>query len=172
MELWDVMDADRQLTGRTIVRGEPIKDGDLHLVVHVCVFDSEGRMLIQHRQPFKDGWPNMWDVSVGGSAVAGDSSQTAAEREAKEELGLTIDLAGVRPHFTINFDHGFDDFYLIEREVDVNDLVLQPEEVQAAKWVTCDELMAMIDDGTFIPYHKSVIRMMFDMRKNYGTMPG
>ena len=172
MELWDILTADRQPTGRTMVRGEPMKEGDYRLVVHVCIFDSEGRMLIQHRQPFKDGWPNMWDVSVGGSAIAGDSSKTAAERETREELGLIIDLEGIRPHFTVNFDGGFDDYYLIEREVEIDSLILQPEEVQAAKWVTCDELLAMIDDGTFIPYHKSLIRLMFDMRKNYGDMPG
>lgn len=57
----------------------------------------------------------MWDISVGGSAVSGDSSQSAAEREVLEELGLKVDLQGVRPHFAINFDHGFDDVYLIER---------------------------------------------------------
>ena len=42
----------------------------------------------------------MWDISVGGSAIQGDSSQTAAEREVLEELGIKLDLQGVRPHFT------------------------------------------------------------------------
>lgn len=37
-----------------MVRGEPVKDGDYHLVVHVCVFSSEGKMLIQQRQSFEE----------------------------------------------------------------------------------------------------------------------
>ena len=48
-------------------RGEPMKDGDYHLVVHICIFNTDGKMLIQQRQPFKDGWSNLWDITVGGS---------------------------------------------------------------------------------------------------------
>lgn len=59
--------------------------GTYHLVVHVCVFNQKGEMLIQQRQPFKQGWPNLWDVTMGGSALAGETSQQAAMRELKEE---------------------------------------------------------------------------------------
>ena len=81
MELWDLYTEDRQPTGLTMVRGSEHPEGYYRLVVHVCIFNSRGQMLIQQRQPFKDGWPNMWDVSVGGSVVAGESSREAAERE-------------------------------------------------------------------------------------------
>ena len=125
MELWDVYDMDRNKMNRTMVRGEAFNDGDYHLVVHVCIFNSKGEMLIQQRQPFKEGWPNMWDISVGGSAIQGDSSQTAAEREVLEELGIKLDLQGVRPHFTINFDRGFDDIYLVEKDISLCQLKLE-----------------------------------------------
>ena len=92
MELWDVYDINRSKTGRTAVRGEKLPEGGYHLVVHVCVIGSDGRMLIQQRQPFKDGWSNLWDVTVGGSAVAGDDSRAAAMREVREEIGLTVTL--------------------------------------------------------------------------------
>ena len=88
MELWDLYTQDRQPTGLTMVRGSEHPQGYYRLVVHVCIFNSKGQMLIQQRQPFKEGWPNMWDVSVGGSVVAGESSREAAEREVAEELGL------------------------------------------------------------------------------------
>lgn len=110
MEYWDIYDAKRTKTGKTMLRGENFPDGAYHLVVHICVFNDKNEMLIQQRQPFKEGWPNMWDITVGGSAVKGDSSQTAAERELMEELGVKISLKGVRPHLccltrkTQNFD--------------------------------------------------------------------
>ncbi len=47
-------------------RGKPVPEGCYHIAVHVCVFDGKGRMLIQHRQPFKEDWSNMWDLTVGG----------------------------------------------------------------------------------------------------------
>ena len=70
MEIWDLYDQHRNLTGKTMVRGEPVPEGFYHLVIHVCIFDSEGRMLIQQRQPFKPNWSGMWDLSVGGCAAA------------------------------------------------------------------------------------------------------
>lgn len=125
-------------------------------------------MLIQQRQPFKSGWPNMWDITIGGSAISGETSQTAIEREIFEEIGLKIDLQNIQPHLTINFDTGFDDVYLIEREIDIKDIVLQYEEVQKVEWATLDEILQKIDNGIFIPYHKSLIQLFFDMRNNYG----
>lgn len=164
MELWDIYDKDRNRTGKTIVRGNNLKENEFHLCVHICIFNPMGQMLIQQRQPFKDGWPNMWDVSVGGSSVAGENSQEAAERELLEELGYAVDLSNERPIFTINFTHGFDDYYVIEDDLDITSLVLQPEEVQCVKWTTKQELFHMIEEGIFIPYHKSLIELLFDMR--------
>ena len=134
MELWDIYTQDREPTGLTMVRGSEHPQGYYRLVVHVCIFNSQGQMLIQQRQPFKEGWPNMWDVSVGGSVVAGESSREAAEREVAEELGLKISLEGVRPAITISFKEGFDDNYVMIRDVKDEEITLQPEEVQAYKW--------------------------------------
>lgn len=168
MELWDIYDIDRNKTDRTMTRGAEFAEGDYHLVIHVCIFNSKGEMLIQQRQSFKEGWPNMWDISVGGSAVQGDSSQTAAERETLEELGLKLDLQGVRPHFTINFDQGFDDIYIIEKDIDLAELKLQYEEVQNAKWASKEEVLQMLEKEEFIPYYASLINLLFDTRKSYG----
>ena len=169
MELWDVYDRDRIKTGRTMVRGSEFAPDSYHMVVHVCIFNGKGEMLIQQRQPFKEGFSNMWDITVGGSATMGDSSQDAAEREVLEEIGLKLDLQGVRPHLTINFDKGFDDVYLVEMDVDIDALTLQESEVQRVKWATIDEIFAMLNTGVFIPYYKSLIQLLFDTRKKYGA---
>lgn len=169
MEIWDVYDKDRRLTSKTMVRGDSFEDGAFHMVVHVCIFNSRGQMLIQQRQPFKSGWPDMWDITVGGSAVAGETSRQAAEREVAEEIGYKIDLRDVRPFLTINFKFGFDDFYILEDDVDIGGLKLQYEEVQRVRWATKDEIMSVMDRKKFIPYHKSFIELLFDMRKGMGA---
>ncbi len=170
MELWDVYDKDRSKTGKTMVRGEAFEEGCYHMVVHVCIFNAKGEMLIQQRQPFKEGWPDMWDVTVGGSAVSGESSQDAIERELFEEIGLRHDFQKIRPQLTINFDKGFNDIYLIEREVDLDSLTLQPEEVQRVKWASQEEIFRMMESGEFIPYYKPLLQLLFEMRKGYGTI--
>ena len=116
MELWDVYNRDKTKSNKTMVRGEKFEKDAYHLVVHACIFNSQGEMLIQQRQSFKSGWPNMWDVTAGGSAVSGEKSQTAIERELFEEIGLKICLENVQPHLTINFDVGFDDIYLMKEK--------------------------------------------------------
>ena len=166
MELFDLYTADREKTGRTMERGGVHPKGFYRLVVHVCIFDSQGRMLIQQRQPFKKGWSNLWDISVGGCAIAGDDSRAAAERETREELGLAVDLTGERPSMTIYWERGFDDYYIVNRDVDVSTLHLQYEEVQQVKWATLEEILEMIDDGRFIPYEKSQIELLF-FRRNH-----
>ena len=166
MEIFDLYTDERVKTERKMVRGEPVPEGFYRLVVHVCIFDLQGRMLIQQRQPFKKGWSNMWDVSVGGSAVSGDTSRTAAERETREELGLDIDLSDVRPTMTIHWEHGFDDFYVVTQPLDPASLRLQYEEVQRVRWATSAEILKMIDDGLFIPYEKSLIELLF-FRKDH-----
>lgn len=170
MELWDVYNRDRTKTNKTMVRGSEFEKDAYHLVVHACVFNAKGEMLIQQRQPFKEGWSNMWDITVGGSAVAGESSQTAMERELMEEIGLKVDLQNVRPHITVNFSVGFDDIYLIEKEVNIDELKLQYEEVQQVKWASMEEIFQKIDEGVFIPYYKSLIQLLFEQKQEkYGV---
>ncbi len=170
MELLNIYNKDRINTGKTIIRGDPFAEEEYHLVVHVCVFNSKDEMLIQQRQSFKEGWPDMWDVTAGGSAIAGESSQAAAERELFEEIGYKINLSHLRPHLTVNFKEGFDDYYLVEDEVDIDTLKLQFEEVQKVKWASKNKILAMIDNDEFIPFHKSLIKLFFDIRKKFGAV--
>ncbi|MDU5105680.1 NUDIX domain-containing protein [Clostridium sp.] len=167
MELWDIYDKNRNLTSRQMQRGSEFGNGDFHLVVHVCIFNSKNEMLIQQRQPWKNGWPNMWDLTVGGSALAGETSTDAAERETLEEIGYKVDLSNERPFFTINFQYGFDDYYIIERDINIKDLKLQYEEVQCVKWATKEEILKLVDDGKFIDYW--FIENLFDIRKHRGS---
>lgn len=168
MEIWDLYTKDRIKTDKTMIRGTQITSGFYRLVVHICIFNSKGEMLIQQRQPFKAGWSNMWDITVGGSAIVGDSSQSAAEREVYEEIGYKLSLEGIRPALTINFDEGFDDIYLIQEDVDITKLKLQYEEVKAVKWASKEEILSMIDEEIFIPYYKSFIELLFSMRNHRG----
>ena len=87
-----------------------------------------------------------------------------------EEVGISIDLEGVPPHLSINFEHGFDDIYLVEKEVDPTTLTLQYEEVEQVRWATEQEILSMIDSGEFIPYYSQLIQMLFLMHRNgYGA---
>ena len=169
MERFDLYDSRRRFTGRTIARGEDVPDGLRRLVVHVCVFNQKGEMLIQQRQSFTEGWPNLWDVSVGGGVQAGETTQQAARRELQEELGLEFDFENETPILTTTFRKGFDDLYIIHLESDLDALRLQPEEVQAVRWAGRDEVLAMIKNGTFIPYSRPFMEYIFFRHDHWGN---
>ncbi len=166
-EIWDVYDAERRRTGRTVVREKSWGFEKYHLIVHVCIFHPDGRMLIQKRAHEKHAWADLWDVSAGGSALAGEDSYQAAEREVREELGLSLDLKDVRPHLSINYERGFDDFYTVILDTDPDQLVLQKEEVAEVRWATQEQVHQMERDRTFVPYFPGLIDLMWQVRDNY-----
>ena len=169
MELIDLYDVNRVRTGRTAVRGEALPPDTYRMVVHVCIFNAEGKMLIQRRADDIVRWPGYWDVSVGGGAGVGDDSRSAAQRETAEEVGIHMDFGDKRPVITVNFSDGFDDFYTAELDITMDDITLQKEEVAEARWATREEIEAMIDEGIFIPYQKDLIGYLFFAREHRGT---
>ena len=168
-EIFDLYDKDRIRTNETVPRGDTIPEGRYHQVVHICIFNKAGQMLIQQRQPFKQGWPDLWDISVGGSVIAGEDSRQGAHRELKEELGIDYDFSDLRPQLTINFNHGFDDYYIIGMELDPDKLNLQYEEVRQARWAERSEIQAMIHEKIFLPYYPELIDFLFASRFHFSA---
>ncbi len=163
MEYCDIYDKNRLLKGRTVQRSAKVAPGDYIVVTHVCIFNSAGELLIQQRHHAKQKWAGLWDVSAAGAVMAGETSQLAAQRETAEELGLNIDLSSARPVLTINFSFGFDDFYIVKRDIKLADLVLQQSEVLAADWASRESVIALLKAERFIPYYVNFIELLFDM---------
>lgn len=151
-EYWDAFNANRRpLYGITLKRGNPIPEGYYHTVVHIIIFNRDGLFLSQQRTPNKT-FPEMWDITVGGSALAGETSQQAAHRELKEELGLDRDFSRLTPVFTVKGTNYFDDYYYLFEDTDLSTLHFQPDEVQSAAWKSFAEAKQEIETGDFIPY--------------------
>ena len=69
---------------------------------------------------------------------------------------------------TVNFDGGFDDFYILTRDLPLEKLTLQKEEVRAVRWASLGEILDLLAQGAFIPYPESFLRFLFDMREQFG----
>lgn len=143
MELWDEYDKDGKLTGRTIVRGEPIDEGAYHLVVSVWVCDPMGRLLVTLRAPDKDTYPNVWE-NTAGSALAGETSRDAAARELYEETGILAEAGSLVLLKRLKSRQAFIDIYFLRLRDMRGELKLQAGETAAYRWVTLDELDDMI----------------------------
>lgn len=169
VEEWDVYTVDRVKLDKTVTTDQELGPGEYRIVIGGCVFNSKNQLLVQKRQTDKKTWPNYWDISVSGSVISGETSAEGAKREFEEELGLSFDLVGQLPQFSVSFFGGFEDYYLIEADIDLADVVLQEEEVQDVAWMTQAEIEALMETGEFIPYHGHLIGLLFEMKTKYGS---
>lgn len=145
MELNDIYDENRNLTGRVHRRGTPWHPGEYGLVVCVWVYDGRGRLLLTRRAPEKS-FAGTWENS-GGAAKAGETSRQAIARELFEETGIQAEpeefelLDSAREHNT------FYDFYCLKRRVALKDIVLLPGETDDVQWASYGRIHWMIRTG-------------------------
>jgi len=64
----------------------------LHLAVHLFIFNPARELFLQKRSRWKDRHPCLWDSSAAGHVNAGETYDETAERELKEELGISTEL--------------------------------------------------------------------------------
>lgn len=158
MELWDIYDADKKRTGRTMKRNDwCLKDGEYHLTVLGVVMRPDGKYLITQRAMDKSWAPGWWEVS-GGAAIAGEDSIDAVRREIKEETGLDVSVAEGGFMFSYHRenpgegDNYFVDVYRFVMDFTEEDVTMQQKETTGFKIVDYDEIKKLAEQGIFLHY--------------------
>ncbi len=123
----------------------------IHLVVHLHVFDAEGRLYLQKRALTKDTNPGRWDTSVGGHVQAGEPVAEALLREAREELG--IDAAGARRLYGYlyrsgRFETEFAECFRMEWP---GPFRIDPVEIDEGRFFSFDEIGRLAGTGSLTP---------------------
>ncbi len=154
-ELFDVLDSKGNYTGTINTREECHKKGLWHKAVVVFIINSKEQVLLQKRSASKKLWPNMWDVTAGGHVLAGEFGFQSIIREAKEELGVELNknemiFLGSALSSNIKGDiinNHFNEFYIVNKDLDETKLKLQKEEVSEVKWIDKNEIIEKIKDN-------------------------
>ena len=149
-ELWDIYDEDGEKTGRIQRRGDPFREGDRHLCVHVWVRNLSGDYLLTKRAPGK-AMPGLWECT-GGSAISGESSLDAALREVREETGLRLDPEKGQLLFRMSKDHYHCDVWRFRQNFDLEDVVLQPGETADARLAPARTIRRLHALGQFFTF--------------------
>ena len=137
-ELIDILTPEGKFTGKTALKSEAHKNGWFHATVHIWLFTSDKKILLQKRALTKKVFPGLWDISVAGHVGAGEEILTSAKREVFEEIGLELnekDLIkiGTRIH-QVSHKNGIQDnehhhVFIAELKTPISELTMQPEEV-------------------------------------------
>jgi len=154
MELWDLLDKDRNPLGITHPRGRqyPMPPHTYHTVVSVFTVDAQNRLLLTLRAPTKGMYPGYWEFT-GGSGVSGEDSLTSAWRELSEETGITVPKEDLIFLCTLREPSAFMDCYLcrLDRVGEDVAITLQEGETVDYRWVTFCEFETMIHKGLIPP---------------------
>lgn len=151
-ELLDLYDENGNLTGLTIQRGEPFEDRYYVFIVHLCLFNDEGLMLCQRRSLTKAGYSGYWDFTASGFVCSKETPTFAINRELKEELGVDGLITEQDCLFTLRADASLDSFYFAKRNISLQQLKFQQDEVMDAKYLSLEQIREMIEKNEFVPY--------------------
>jgi len=154
-ERLDILTELGEFTNKTATQDECHSKGYWHRAAFCLIINDKGDILLQQRSKEKKLWPNKWDVTVGGHVKSGELGRQALIRECEEELGLKIKDEEVKfivgsiskyskPGYVNNH---FDEFYLIIKNVKIDELILQKEEVEQAKYFSQKELLERINNN-------------------------
>lgn len=144
MEMMEMFNNKRVPLGKEMERYKHT-EGEYSQGAHVWILNSKGELLIQKRTPTKRLYPNLWSITSGGTD-SGEKTIDTVYREVKEELGITVKPEEVELMMSYKRNHDFVDVYLVRKDIELKDIVMQPEEVADVKWVTKDELEKMIKE--------------------------
>jgi len=145
MELLDMYDQDRRLTGTVRLRGEPRRPGEYGLVVCVWVYDGKGHLLLTRRASGKS-FAGTWENS-GGAVQAGENSLEAIQRELWEETGIRAKPEEFELLDTSRDEYNFFDHYCLCRDIPLERIKLLPGETDDVMWATFDTVRDLIQQG-------------------------
>lgn len=91
----------------------------------------------------------MWEF-FGGGVLAGETTKQAAVREISEELGVIIDESELELLEVFKNGNYFMDIYVVRKDIDLEGITLQPDEVVDAKYLSSDEIDNMIAEGKVV----------------------
>lgn len=162
LELFETLHEDGTPTGHIKERSLVHRDGDWHGTVHTWIvrrrMDGGWQLLFQRRSHEKESFPRKYDISSAGHREAGEEALSSAVRELREELGLVVEPEeleylcqrwGVvqeefcgRPYF----DREIASLYLLERDVDTEQLEFCDGEVESVRWIDLEVCVREIQE--------------------------
>ncbi len=159
-EMVDIYNPDTmKKTGEIIDKLAAHRLGIWHSSIHLIIINkNKTKALFQKRANNKDLYPDMWDISVGGHIMSGESDHEAVKRELMEELGIHFDNFEFIKKYKEELNNNDIDskeivsLFIMYLDDNVDNFKLQKDEVADIKWLTKKEIEKLINDKKVIPH--------------------
>lgn len=140
MEYLNVYDNNKNKLDKKIVRGDKLSNDEHILVAVIFIKNKDNKYLIQKTSLEKGGLYS----TTGGHVLYNEDSKTSIIREVKEELGIDIANDDIKYIGSILFGVPFGDIYYLEKDIDIDSVKLQKEEVSYVSYMTKEEIDDLI----------------------------
>lgn len=161
MEKVDIYNNKRQKTGKIRERHSLLK-GEYRISSHIWIVNDNKELLIQKRALTEKRFPGKWS-QTGGGVITEETSLDTVKRETKEELNLNINDNEIFYIGSYTRKKDIVDVWLVEKNVNINEVKLQEEEVAEVKIVTFSNFDKMIEKNEVVPS----INPSYLLLKNY-----
>jgi len=143
---------------RRVCHGDPSL---IQAVIHLYLFDDQGRLYLQKRSALKDTYPGCWDSSVGGHLAPGESPEQALAREAREELSLEVSSAQPLGRYLMEDSYESEYVFAFRARID-GQLRPNPEEIEEGGFFALEEIRAWIrrEPQAFTPHFRKAFRKL------------
>ncbi|MGE3468580.1 MAG: isopentenyl-diphosphate Delta-isomerase [Pyrinomonadaceae bacterium] len=142
------------------------RDTKRHLAFSVFLFNDKGELLLQQRALTKQTWPGVWSNSCCGHVMLHESTEAAARRRLKYELGMSVDeLHLTLPDFRYRAEKGG----IVENEIcpvfvgfTENEPRSNPDEVADIRWVDWEDFVIEVADPAngYSPWAREEVELL------------
>ncbi|MFA6254347.1 MAG: NUDIX domain-containing protein [Candidatus Paceibacterota bacterium] len=136
---------------------------DIYRCTGIWVTNSNGEILLAQRKLTKDHDPGKWGPAASGTVEEGETYETNAYKELKEELGLTDVKLELGPkHYSAFSYRYFAQWFFVIVDKPAEDFMIQEEEVEQIAWITKENLLNDLKNNPdkYIPSLPEAIKLL------------
>ncbi len=150
-EIFPIVDENGRVVGKATRKECHSGSRLLHPVVHLHVFDRQGRLYLQKRAHSKLIQPDKWDTAVGGHVDYGETVMQALRRETREELGLLSFVPVELFRYVFESDVERELVNAFKTVTDCEAFDFDTTEVADGRFWTLDEIRRSMGQGVLTP---------------------
>ena len=152
MELLDIYDSSGNKTGKTIVRGDKTTKltENEHIAVGVIFIENSNNEFLMQKTSIEKGGEFS---STGGHITHNETPLSSIKREVEEELGINVDNEDIKELGFINYDMPLRYIFYLNKDINLDDVKLQIEEVEYVKYMTIEEIRQIIKENQITKSH-------------------
>ncbi|MBO5141667.1 MAG: NUDIX domain-containing protein [Clostridia bacterium] len=143
MEYLNLYDKDGSLLPEKGIRGE--KNENLVGIVIIFIENSKGEFLIQKTSSSR----NSVFATTGGHVSYGSTFLETIIKEVKEELGIDVSDDNIVEINTYIRERYIQKVFYLKKDIDINDIAVQEDEVEYVKWFSQEEIDGLINSNQF-----------------------